>query len=118
MVTLTWKRSHQLCPRCHFEKRSDEESGMRFQCVQDSLLLQTLRSAQGDMVSLDFLSKAIHTTTLSMDSKMKRPSVPPRAASQHRSGWGIMPSTLPRSLIIPAMFSSEPFGLASSVTSP
>src|SRR2546422_3338091 len=46
------------------------------------------------------------------------PSVPPSSASAHRSGCGIMPSTLPRLLMIPAMLCSEPFGLAFGRTRP
>ncbi len=32
--------------------------------------------------------------------------------------WGIMPSTLPRSLVMPAMFAAVPFGFVSSPTRP
>ena len=42
----------------------------------------------------------------------------PSSGSLARSGCGIMPSTLRPSLQMPAMFSSEPLGLASAVTSP
>ena len=44
---------------------------------------------------------------------MGRPSTPPSSGSQHRSGWGIMPSTLRFSLTMPAMLASAPLGLAS-----
>ena len=40
------------------------------------------------------------------------PSVEPSSASLARSGWGINPTTLPASLQIPAMSSSEPLGLS------
>src|ERR1700686_5385567 len=46
------------------------------------------------------------------------PSVPPSSASAQRSGCGIMPSTLPRALTIPAMLCSEPLGFALEVTRP
>src|SRR5207244_5485440 len=46
------------------------------------------------------------------------PSSPPSTASQARSGCGIMPTTFPRALEIPAIFPSEPFGLAAAVTRP
>ena len=41
-------------------------------------------------------------------SNKARPSVPPWAASIIRSGWGIMPSTLPAALSTPAMLRAEP----------
>ena len=41
-------------------------------------------------------------------SNIRRPSVPPWASSISRSGWGIMPSTLPASLRMPAMARAEP----------
>ncbi|MBT9148473.1 MAG: hypothetical protein DDT32_02247 [Syntrophomonadaceae bacterium] len=47
-----------------------------------------------------------------MESKNTRPSVPPRISSQQRSGWGIIPSTFPSALVIPAMLEREPLGLA------
>src|SRR3989454_9043359 len=47
-----------------------------------------------------------------------RPSVPPSSASEQRSGCGIMPSTLPRALTMPAMLCSEPFGFAAGTTLP
>ena len=50
--------------------------------------------------------------------KMASPSMPPTAFSAARSGWGIRPSTVPSSLTTPAMFSSEPLGLASLVRRP
>ena len=53
-----------------------------------------------------------------MDWKMGKPSAEPSSSSLERSGWGIMPSTLRPSLSTPAMFSSEPLGLASAVISP
>src|SRR3954464_7814821 len=53
-----------------------------------------------------------------MDSRMTSPSVPPSAASQARSGCGIMPTTLRRSLQMPAIACADPFGFESSATSP
>src|SRR5271157_95012 len=50
--------------------------------------------------------------------KIFAPSVMPSSGAEARSGCGIMPRTLRPSLQIPAMFSSEPLGLASEVTSP
>ena len=50
--------------------------------------------------------------------KIFAPSVMPSSGSLARSGWGIIPSTLRPSLQMPAMFSSDPLGLASAVTSP
>lgn len=52
------------------------------------------------------------------DSKILNPSVPPSSASAARSGCGIIPNTLRPGLQIPAIFSSEPLGLASAVTRP
>ena len=53
-----------------------------------------------------------------IDRQISRPSSPPSRASLDRSGWGIMPSTLPAALITPAMLAREPLGLASGVTRP
>gem|GEM_PF-1633119 len=44
----------------------------------------------------------------SRPSNMRRPSTLPWAGSTTRSGWGIMPSTLPASLRMPAMLRAEP----------
>src|SRR5437879_3626573 len=49
------------------------------------------------------------------DWKIRSPSVPPIARSAARSGCGIRPRTVPSSLLIPAMFSSDPLGLAAFV---
>ena len=46
------------------------------------------------------------------------PSSPPSSGSETRSGWGIMPSTLPAGLITPAMSWAEPLGLASPPSRP
>ena len=48
------------------------------------------------------------------ESQIARPSSPPRAASEARSGWGIMPTTLRPALQMPAMSSTAPLGLASA----
>ena len=53
-----------------------------------------------------------------MDSKILNPSVPPSSGSLERSGCGIIPSTFRPGLQIPAIFSRDPFGLASAVISP
>jgi len=50
--------------------------------------------------------------------KTPRPSSDPRQPSDALSGWGIIPTTLPRSFETPAMPFNEPFGFAWSVTSP
>ena len=49
---------------------------------------------------------------------MRRPSVPPIAASAARSGCGISPRTVPASFTMPAMLSSEPLGLAAGSSRP
>src|SRR5690606_4932234 len=46
------------------------------------------------------------------------PSAEPSSASTARSGCGIMPSTLPRSLTMPAMALRLPLTLAAAVVSP
>ena len=46
------------------------------------------------------------------------PSFMPSTSSLARSGCGIIPRTLRPSLQMPAMFSSDPLGFASSVSSP
>ena len=53
-----------------------------------------------------------------MLSKMDRPSSQPRMASLARSGCGISPATLNRSLAMPAMLSSDPLGFAPPSTPP
>src|SRR6266487_2585665 len=49
--------------------------------------------------------------------KIKRPSALPSIVSHARSGCGINPPTLRRSLHIPAIFQSEPLEFAASVSS-
>src|SRR5439155_13155328 len=46
------------------------------------------------------------------------PSTPPSSSSLQRSGWGIIPSTLPRRFVMPAIACTEPFGLAAGTTIP
>ena len=46
----------------------------------------------------------------SSDRSSTTPSAEPSIASLARSGWGMSPTTLPRSLQIPAMSSRLPFG--------
>ena len=58
------------------------------------------------------------TAVAATDRNSFRPSVPPSSGSAHRSGWGIMPNTLPRALTMPAMLCIEPLGLALLVTRP
>src|ERR1700675_3742282 len=58
------------------------------------------------------------TPARTMDSKIFTPSVQPSAGSLARSGCGIIPNTLRPGLQIPAMLSSDPFGLVSLVISP
>src|SRR5579859_2672099 len=53
-----------------------------------------------------------------MLSRIHLPSSLPSNGSQARSGCGIRPATLRRSLQMPAMFESEPFGFAVSVRLP
>src|SRR5262249_21757524 len=50
-------------------------------------------------------------TASRMLSNSRRPSSPPRTPSAKRSGCGIIPSTLPRALVMPAMSAREPLGL-------
>src|SRR5580658_2519540 len=58
------------------------------------------------------------TRAVAMLEKIFAPSAEPSKASLERSGWGIMPSTFRPSLQIPAIFSSDPLGLASGVIRP
>ena len=44
------------------------------------------------------------------DSNSFRPSAEPVSGSTACSGWGINPTTLPRSLLTPATSATEPFG--------
>src|SRR4029077_13425964 len=46
------------------------------------------------------------------DRNSLRPSVPPSSGSEQRSGCGIIPSTLPRLLVMPAMLWRDPLGFA------
>ena len=57
-------------------------------------------------------------TRASIDSKTPSPSADPSSGSTARSGCGIMPSTLPASLTMPAMARMEPLGLHHSSASP
>jgi hypothetical protein len=58
------------------------------------------------------------TNVLSKLSNMAIPSWLARFTSAARSGCGIMPKTLRPSLVMPAIFSADPFGLDASVTWP
>ena len=51
-------------------------------------------------------------------SKMCLPSSEPKDCSTARSGWGINPSTFFLSFRMPAILSSDPFGLDSKLTFP
>ena len=53
-----------------------------------------------------------------MERNIRLPSSLPSRGSQLRSGWGIIPSTLPRSLMMPAMLRAEPLGLEPLVILP
>ena len=66
----------------------------------------------------EMLARYFSAMTPARDSKILKPSVQPSASSLARSGCGIIPSTLRPGLQIPAMFSSEPLGLAAAVISP
>src|SRR5205814_1637699 len=57
-------------------------------------------------------------TRARMDSRRRAPSLEPSKALQARSGCGIRPSTLPSSLMMPAMLRSDPFGFASALGFP
>jgi len=57
-------------------------------------------------------------SAFTMDAKIFQPSDEPRIFSLERSGCGIMPSTLRPSFRMPAMFPSEPLGLAPGVIAP
>ena len=47
---------------------------------------------------------------LASEANSARPSAEPVSGSTACSGWGISPTTLPRSLLTPAMSATEPFG--------
>src|SRR5437867_10422834 len=51
-------------------------------------------------------------------ARTRYPSVPPRRASEHRSGCGMRPTTLRPSLQTPAMFARDPLGLVAAVAPP
>src|SRR5581483_6648624 len=53
-----------------------------------------------------------------IDSRMTSPSTLPSRGSQARSGCGIMPTTLRRSLQMPAFAWTDPFGFAASSRRP
>src|SRR5450759_1035188 len=52
------------------------------------------------------------------ERKITSPSADPSAASTARSGCGISPTTLRSRLHMPAIFASEPFGLAAASSRP
>src|SRR5919201_3097975 len=52
------------------------------------------------------------------DRNSRRPSVPPSSGSAARSGCGIIPSTFPALLTIPAMLWADPLGFAAPTTRP
>src|SRR4029077_17588774 len=53
-----------------------------------------------------------------MEWKIFIPSVPPSSGPDALSGCGIMPTTLPPALQMPAILPSEPLGLADGETPP
>ena len=59
-----------------------------------------------------------HDAASTMLLNRLRPSVPPCIGSIAFSGWGIMPRTLPASLMMPAMLRCEPFRLVAGSTLP
>jgi hypothetical protein len=61
---------------------------------------------------------ALAVTSSMIDWKIRLPSVPPTTSSQARSGWGIIPRTLPALLTMPAILFRAPLGFASGVISP
>src|SRR5437667_4569460 len=92
-----------------------------FELHDDGLVL--IRSER-NLAELAFVHR-FHTQDISTFSALSaternsfRPSVPPSSASEQRSGCGIMPSTLPRALMMPEILCSEPFGLAEGTTRP
>ena len=58
------------------------------------------------------LGHRAHAGTPAMLSNSRRPSVEPVRASTACSGWGIRPSTLPASLVTPAISLLEPLGFS------
>src|SRR3954470_19858002 len=57
-------------------------------------------------------------TAASIDLKTPSPCGGPMSGSKARSGWGIMPSTLPLSLMMPAIARMDPLGFHHSSASP
>jgi len=113
------KRSGQGCPLL---RASDEHilivRVLRARRAPGRSLLIPLRSHVAEKRRLTGHAPTIFSGFLfpfrafSIDRKINRPSSLPRTSSVQRSGCGIMPSTLPSALMIPAILSSEPFGFA------
>src|ERR1700679_4343836 len=96
---------------------SDAVGGRKF-CHGDRCLHAVGAVVQaGKKVMMDIYHYAA-ARLRAMDWKSRRPSADPRRLSLERSGGGILPTPSRPSLSTPAMFSSEPLGLASAVISP
>ena len=85
---------------------------------EDLVVFFRLEAMFGDQFGGNLYGIGNHAAASSRLSNSGRPSVPPSSGSIRSSGWGIMPSTLPASLRMPAILLSEPLGLAAGVTLP
>jgi hypothetical protein len=104
-----------------YEAAWNDQPARLFSTVSTSAEEPTI--AQGDSAvqcAAGFLFRNFYLAAIAPTSDWNtlKPSVPPSSGSAARSGWGIIPRTLPPGLQIPAMFSSDPLGLASEVIWP
>src|SRR5262245_15708580 len=102
------------------------EGGLAPKHFDDALILVACESMLLEQFGVWSSGPAFHraaatapcVTYFTTDSSTASPSALPSCSSHARSGCGISPTTLRRSLHNPARLFAEPFGLASSVTSP
>src|SRR5262245_65941606 len=87
--------------------------------LHDAVVFVALQPVSVEQLLIDHRTAA-HLTAMAptIDSKIMRPSTPPTSGSQARSGCGIMPTTLRRSLQMLAIACTEPFGFHASSTWP
>ena len=95
-----------------FHERS-RDLGNVFLCAQNRR-----EDRQRDHCGREEMSHQTFAIAAAIERKTPKPSVLPSSASAHRSGCGIIPSTLRPALQMPAMLRAEPFGFASRVTRP
>src|SRR3989338_5491505 len=104
----------------HREQAELGEVGLAAEELQDAIVLVRLQLVTFENLRIDHApaTSAPALSDCTTDSKMSNPSALPSGDSHARSGCGISPTTLRVSLQMPAIADTDPFGFASSRSSP